>query len=107
MFNNYLTDFVYTSMSIQKIVRFDQPMMIIESEDSLAMVIEILKEQKFVFIDVVNETKSSYKGYISWIMLATYNQLYLIDSGRLHDNCHELKEPLMRPNLIKFMHSCE
>ncbi len=53
---------------------------------------------------MINETSGSYKGYISWLLIATHNQLYVIDAARLHDKCHELKEVLMRKNLIKFMH---
>lgn len=53
-FRNYLTEFVYVSMSMQKMIKFDEPPVVVDSEDTLAMVLEILKEQKFVFIDVVN-----------------------------------------------------
>lgn len=41
-------------MSMQKMIKFDEPPIVVDSEDTLAMVLEILKEQKFVFIDVVN-----------------------------------------------------
>jgi hypothetical protein len=72
---------------MQKAIRFTEPALIVDTEENLAMVIEILNEQKFIFLDVVNETKNSYKGYISWLMIATYNQLYLIDGAKLHDKC--------------------
>ncbi len=41
-------------MSIQKLIKFDEAPVIVDNEETLTMLFEILKEQKFIFIDVVN-----------------------------------------------------
>jgi ribonuclease D len=71
------------------------------------MIVEILKEQKFIFIDAFSEVRASYKGYVSWLLIGTHSRLYLIDAARLHDECYKLKEVLERKELIKFMHECQ
>ena len=58
------------------------------------MLVEILKEQKFVFIDGFSEQRQSYKGYVAWLVVGTLGKLYVVDAGRLHDNCYILKEAL-------------
>lgn len=41
-------------MSIQKVIKFNEPAVVVDNEEILMMVFEILKEQKFIFIDVIN-----------------------------------------------------
>ncbi len=71
------------------------------------MIIEILKEQKYIFLDVFSEVHGSYRGYISWLLIGTHSTLYLIDAARLHDQCYQLKEVLEKKELIKFMHDSQ
>lgn len=41
------------------------------------------------------------------MIIATHNQLYVIDAGNLHDKCYDLKGILESHNIVKFMHDCE
>jgi hypothetical protein len=51
-FNEHLSHFVYTCMQMPKIlIKTQEPPVVIDTEDGLAMLVEIINEQNFVFVD--------------------------------------------------------
>lgn len=64
--------------------------------------LKAVEEKGFVLVDSFTERKTSYKGYISWLLLSTHNQGFLVDASKLHDHLFSLKYLLESPSITKF-----
>ena len=74
-------------------------MAIVDRPGHLADAVEHLCGDKYVIVNMFDETKTSYKGYCSWALLANSNKLYLIDCLNLHDHLGLLAKVLFLINL--------
>lgn len=53
-------------------------------------------------MDTISDFTISYKGWISWIVIAFNNKGYLVDALALHREVREIKHIVENRNIIKF-----
>lgn len=61
-----------------------------------------VNEEGYVFLDTISDFTNSYKGEISWIVLAFNNHGYLIDALSFRTQLLRVKSVLENPHIIKF-----
>lgn len=59
-------------------------------------------EEGYVFMDTISDFTLSYKGEISWVVLAFSNRGYLVDAASLRPQVQQLREIIENPHIIKF-----
>ena len=60
------------------------------------MLVEVVKMQRSLFIDTGSELSNSYKGFVTWVLIATKEHAYLVDMIKLHDYFEGFKQALER-----------
>lgn len=64
---------------------------IIDKEEQLHECINLLLNDQYIIVQIYNEYKLSYKGFISWILLANTNHCFLIDGIQLRNYLHLIR----------------
>lgn len=60
------------------------PLELISQPNALNALIEQIYHEKYLFIDTITDFTTSYKGFITYIVLGFSNKGYLIDALALH-----------------------
>lgn len=66
----------------------------ITNEMKLKEVLGLIVVKGYVLIDSFSEFETSYKGFISWLVISTNDEGYLLDCSKYHDWLYSFKDIL-------------
>ena len=75
---------------------------IIDKPSQLTGILQAIEKQGYMFLDITSDFTTSYKGFISFIMLGFNQQGYLIDALPLRKEIKQLKSIIENPKITKF-----
>jgi hypothetical protein len=77
---------------------------VVQDKEQFNQLLQEIAEAGYVLLDTISDFTSSYKGWLSWMVVGFNNKGYLIDALILHHEIRELKLILENRNIVKFIY---
>ena len=83
------------------------PLFFIQTEDELNNLIEKLKKQKEIAIDLEHHCQESYLGITCLLQMSTRDEDFIVDTLKLRNELHKLNIVFTDPKIIKVFHGAD
>ncbi|KAG8236910.1 hypothetical protein J437_LFUL015236 [Ladona fulva] len=79
----------------------DTPLVMVEEPEQLSRMVEDLRSQTVIAVDIENHSYRSYQGFACLIQISTREKDYIVDALTLRHCLHELNEVFTKSNIVK------